>query len=115
MSSTSDVENQQDRKEQTPSSPARSELRGNTINVDISKDDEAGPSSSAETIYKPVKLFSNEKETTENFKKHREFDPKVCHDLFILNSGDSLSIAEGIGGDSMLQEIYSGIKRLRYM
>jgi hypothetical protein len=115
MSSTSDVENQQDRKEQTPSSPVRSELRGNIINVDNSKDDEAGPSSSAETIYKPVKLFSSKRETPENVKKYREFDPKVCHDLFILDSDRNFSVAEGIGGDSMLQEIYSKINRICFM
>jgi hypothetical protein len=113
MSSTLDVENQQDRKEPTLSSPAKSELRGDTINVDISKDDGAGPSSRAEIIYKLAN--ASETEEPENVKKYRDFDPKVCHDLFIVNRDYSISVAEDIGGDSMLQEICSGVENTRYM
>jgi hypothetical protein len=40
-----------------------------------------------------------------NLQKDRDFDPEVCHDLYIMSENRNFSVAESIGGDSVLQEI----------
>lgn len=51
--------------------------------------------------------WSNSIKTEEsgNLQKDRDFDPEVCHDLYIMSEDGDHSVAECIRGDNMVQEI----------